>query len=250
MKKVPYSLIGLFLLSLGIYSCTKESIDTKKDYQRKSITNITMPKLSDENFNYIGENHNKILHDFAKRNENRFPSIDEFIEYEHASLSTYFQLTSKEERVEIANQIMESRTLANSQINSYYTEMCQKIDESENVAQINEKMDIIIQQVKSNQELTNLEYNASISMLTVAKKSAYFWMPKNIGGSGVGETLIRHQLDEGEIPPYGRILRADAFGAADGILVWCAHSGYRYFTGGPALGIGSIITYGLGGALH
>ena len=259
MKKLAISLIGLLILSMGIYSCTKES-DKTSNYHKKSSSNqqFNIVKFTDAELETIGQKHNDIFIEFFDiyQLSNYSPSINDFknltIEYT-TELSPNFTINSLNDHI---NYSLESSSQLDK-INYYEgilnTILATNTTAPEIESAINSEMVLI----KNNNNLNNLEYNCIMSMFSVAKHSSKLWMPKSMGGTGVGSAVIRAQIDigtnENDIPISDRakkIIAQDGKGAAVGLLGWCCRAGYLAYTGGPLLGTASLIASTLGPAAY
>jgi hypothetical protein len=249
MKKLILGLIGLIILSMGIYSCSKENFSTQKNTTSTLKTaSILFPKLNETQIDDIGVKHNDILtslyNSYSGQNRNVFfnEAVDDLSKLNHAVFSDFYSLTSQSERInsytQTATQIESSLLTGNAKIDGYSVLLTKLLNESSNYATVESSINGLVTMAKTDASLSITEYNSVRSMLAVAKNSTYFWMPSDIGGSGRGAIVLNVTFKDepDQKVNWKKVVEFDAIGAAVGGVKWSFAAAF----GGPA-GVGAYI---------
>jgi hypothetical protein len=245
MKKLAFSLIGLFILSLGIYSCTKENRDTTKPFQSKSTVNTTIQfgKFSDQQIDQIGKLHNDLLKDYFVTcfNTNRETNISKFLEFDHPLINGCINEAPISERIIVHNELKLQTSLNNEKLDQLFIQFSSIVDNSSSVSQIIDQTNNLMNLVKLDNSLSTSEYNAAMAMLSVGKYSAIFWNPDNTAENYGYRMIVANNSDAVGAIDWKSVMKKDAWGAGFGVGTWIIRGGYYYFTGGPVIGFSSLL---------
>lgn len=247
MKKTIIALIGLTILSLGVYSCSKEQISNNINRNKMSTSEqiMTFPKFNSEQIEQIGKLHNDLLVNYYNGLNKAELDISgtAFSSFDHPLIHNCINEASISERIEVLEIVSNSTEFGNVKLDMLFSKLSKIVDENNNVGNITLKIDELILEVKSDELYTINEYNAAMSMLSVGKYSAKLWAPIENGGDGFQQRIASLYSGTDDVLPvtWKEILKQDAWGAAGGLLWWCARAGYMSFVGGPQAGIGSLL---------
>ena len=253
MKKKFFilGLLGLAFAFILSFSCNDgleyNSID-QKALNLRSENNI--PLLTVSQIDSIGILHNDVLDYFL---DNYFTSSDTLLT-QSEFIAKYFNIIKlKYPNIDTNfNKII----LDNLPVNrdsfplylKQYADLIDVVLAYNNYLQISSGLEDLVTNVNGNRELTSIEKQNVLIMLSVAKHSAYYWLPVEYGGLGIGYGHIYDFYDENNKPDilainWKNIVGVDAESAAAGGILWC---GAAIF-GGP-VGVGGWITATCGGA--
>jgi hypothetical protein len=155
---------------------------------------------------------------------------------EQAIIFDYFTKMSVNEKRKII-----FKSLTNPKAKEYYNEIDLILDKSKNISELNMKLDKI--SLKINDNLTKNDWDIVMVYLETIKSSAYFWYPKDKGGSGLGTPYIDTHSKKKKLPGW---VRADGAGAGMGMAFW-GLSGL--FVAGPVGGVAGFLYGAVSGAV-
>ncbi len=228
MKQIVAMLFSIAIITL-LFACNKESSRIKEEINQNPNTlyrtseECTKRHFTDEQINWIADNHNAILEtvfnnfDFSSDNKeaelhNQFSQLDL-----QGDTVNWAEVKGYEETFNMLKEQLSSNAY------SYIEQAFTLSSDIEDVAEFNQIISTMQMEAKS--ALIGCELDCVLTTLEVFKKSAYFWLPEELGGSGKG-TLILQQLHPNTTfqarwkwPGWNTVLASDAGSAGIGCLV-------------------------------
>ncbi len=220
MKKVIFGLIAIVFLSFSSNA-------------QISITHDDAKKIAVE--------HNNYLANLIKTNPTSQKSINNYFD------NLKFDNVSNEEKTKYfsnysydSNLSLLKKYINNSKVFEIINN-CNLIIENEkiNLSDINIQLDKQIEYAKSTLSKTDLE--VCLVYIEVLKKSGEFWLEKERGGSGVGNSFLNNNNIQGkkETPKSHKVLAADAMGASGALIIGALASPWAGI-GAPAVFFGIV----------
>lgn len=241
MKKLTL-IIGLLIV---IFSCNKQNdfVSPKHDDDRNIMSLYQSPSriINDSLITEIGVRHNQILEEAINNINWNSASIEQelnifFLNYIDPSIDSLIT-----NRSEMGLVISNTDNYLSENLNPSVYQMM--IDCKDFIYQMPNYSNIVSQlnlyRDYSNNTFVGSDLDIALVFLEVTEKSAYFWMPSSIGGSGIGWGFIEDYCDENDIEVaainWGQIGWADGAGAAGVLLrTW-------YLAGCGPLSWGAIV---------
>jgi len=226
MKKLLITLTILTGIIVIFQSCKKEEDNYQTNFEKiqlKLVENEKQPKIINEDeLKYIGLNHNKNLNKIFK-NFN-WEANDLKLELKNKLKIENIKLKDNSEKylsLRCKNDYYENyRKLKNNLSPKSFNIIKEGImlsDNINNISSFNEQIEALKIRARNNIQDIN-ELNVILVTLEVLKSSAYFWSPKSIGGSGIGEGYINSYKRHYRNATIEDILKADGISAGIGML--------------------------------
>ncbi len=206
MKKLLFGLIAtaLFIVN-GSAQCILQS--SGKDFKWDKVD----PAL-------IGQLHNQYLEAAItlKTDNPKLTDEEAFMNIDIPTVSKelqscYFNTVANTNVAEMDRVI--TNTLQGDSAKQYYKDLSEALDQSDDYIKISSSLDLV--EVKINKLSPGVDKDILTSCLETGRSSAYFWISKENGGSGIGtQYLITQQMSS-----RGRFQK-DMAGAGYGMVCW------------------------------
>jgi len=228
--------LGFMIVILGVfmYSCTQE--DTiSKDINEKVKEDVTLKTenraaddnpilvLSDDDILNIAEGHNAYLATLFENFDYSAPDLEQ--ELLDQALANPLYDSDATQITEIFNEASTYKEnllfeVLNDPIAESYIGAAKNIVKSAtSISSINAEIDNLVNEANNNADL--VQKDAVQLYCEVLKKSVFFWFAPDMGGSGVGDEILKTWEDEDETsnrPPGWFIGAADAVGGTLGAI--------------------------------
>lgn len=244
-----YSKIFYFscLLLLINTSCSKNDSQTSNDSSLSSRTSVINRRLTDQEINQVGIDHNTQLALIFNSMITQQPNLPNFSSLRNFVYTFPFQLSNSNEapnpqvKSNIINNgiVIPTEWISIKNFISLTVSSCNTYLEFESV--INNKMN----ELRNNSSLSFDYYNVFMVSLSVLKYSSNFWLPLSLGGSNSGTNYYTslHSIypslypNPNDLGPssisWKKIAEADAVGVLVGGIEWCVASAW---TGAGSVG--------------
>lgn len=249
MKKLSY--FYFFGICSLIFTCYLYSCNSKDEISTTSpkLNTRTIDRLTDNEIAAIGTKHNQQLAYFfdslIEAGPESFTDIEEFQDYVRDFPFKLDYNISEGFKDTIFNNVINE-----TQFPSCFNYILGFIDSLDTycntISTINSAISSKMLQFKNDGNMSEIEFNVSMTMLSVYKNSAYFWFDSAYGGSGLGRSYMNslnglyaniypapNSDDPTQAIHWKKVAANDLLGAADGMLGWCCAA---VWTGAGTLG--------------
>jgi len=229
----------------------------------ESRSDCRYPILDNSEYDLLGKGHNELLEQamniLALQNESISISSIQNV-FRHLDIPGV-QFTNSEIEGRLEDYYFEiiNKTLNEppSKLLPFINDLDYIFNSTSNFNELSNLLNHKIEEIGNDININNDLRIAAKGFFTVAKYSAEFWLPESAGGSGIGYTYLLntgHINSEDDVIQALSIAKADAIGAAGGMLEWCGAAilggpvGVAGFVGGAIFGaaFASAVT-GMGG---
>ncbi len=187
--------IYIIFFSLIFISCEKENTyNNVIDNESESITVNAKSEsrvLTDQQIKQIGELHNQFL-------EEAFLDFDYNSENTFSELEHQFNNIVTEQNIEVMLSSYETdissilNTLEQNLSSDAYKILVEVKNKAENITDVNSfSSEVMHYENLARVTLNGKELDIILTGLSVFKSSAYFWLPANKGGSGIGDNFLK-----------------------------------------------------------
>lgn len=247
----------MMAFTLLFISCNTDEINNKPKQSIQNNSNIVNSYLlkgtndrllTDEQVEQIGNLHNEYLNEMIS-------NID-FNIVNDVDLSEYSKTLGVNVNCDLIDQDKQYiiNTFTNKKLDdikgnlslsvyNYALEVKNKVYASNNHEQLINNLDLV--ENNARKSLQGSDLDQILVMISVAKKSSYFWKPTIIGGSGIGDnynTTLSNTLGKRK-PSSDDILMADCIAALEGMSLWALGT---LLLSGPQSVVAYVVSIGLG----
>lgn len=234
----------------------EDNFATNSQYQHhENKIALTNQRLyTDSQIDTIGLLHNEFLQNcFSQFDYTSSSFEDEFFE-EFQKYEAIYSIKLQNIKVRTDNTEMISNLAENlsSEANLFLNQIIEKAETFEDVLSFTNEIITIENNIKT--QLQGQEIDILLSITSTMKYSAKFWAPKDLGGSGIGYSVLQKietnyfNFDKKPRPPIkkvvGEALIADGFSAGVGMLGIAVTVAVVGIISGPAAWTALYITFG------